>query len=266
MAQGTATRSLSDLQSSRDHDLQDERAKRKVAMIDSTSMDERPSTAGGLTPLYGPTGALCMILSVPLPSGRLRKTDGSIIVKASELQRNSMARGECKKIKRAKGVERQWRWNCPDCGMTLAYQAKEWGDEAPYLYVLQDAVSPDALWGTREALRSATHVELPAWVEGRDGGSRLEVEVNTGCERSALVGPSKCGSRLVLDLDAPAAEDERNNRLLQWAGQAFMVEEGRVSIDWSAKGGAANSVVLVFAGAGAKPRQIMAKANSAMQR
>jgi hypothetical protein len=53
----------------------------------------------------------------------------------------NLCKGEVKLIKRTKGVEKQYRLNCTNCDIAIAYRPVPPELATKYLYVLQDAVS-----------------------------------------------------------------------------------------------------------------------------
>lgn len=88
---------------------------------------------------------LAFICSEPLSKQPKRGTDHSSVMKSSILAKSMMVEGERKMIKRAKGVEKQYRWLCPGdgCGLALCYQSQPFESEAKHIFVLEGAVEED---------------------------------------------------------------------------------------------------------------------------
>ena len=89
--------------------------------------------------------AFVLVLDAPLPTTPHRSTDGAaILITAERHLRMRVDRGEVRAVRRARGVEKQWRWKCRQCGLPVAYQCEEWqGDtagSAALLYVMDAAV------------------------------------------------------------------------------------------------------------------------------
>lgn len=71
----------------------------------------------------------------------VRGTDRSNVVQEDTLLYNlSVCRGESVAIRRAKGIERQWRLLCTQCELPLAYRPVPLDQKTKYLYVMADAV------------------------------------------------------------------------------------------------------------------------------
>ena len=73
-----------------------------------------------------------------------RGTDDSTVIKWSLIVKSTMVEGEKKLIKREKGVEKQFRWSCVGCGLTLGYQSTPWVGDARYVFALKGALSCSA--------------------------------------------------------------------------------------------------------------------------
>jgi hypothetical protein len=54
-----------------------------------------------------------------------------------------MEEGEVKKIKREKGVEKQYRLNCKECGLFQCYRPVPPGSSTKYCYFVEGALTPD---------------------------------------------------------------------------------------------------------------------------
>ena len=77
-----------------------------------------------------------------------RCTDGAFCVdEVQRLRGVALSRGEHKRVRREKGVERQYRLDCAGCGAAVAYRPKPFDESTRFLYVEKDAV----VAGEREA-------------------------------------------------------------------------------------------------------------------
>ena len=79
----------------------------------------------------------------PLSSMGKRKTDGATALLESYTEDLYALRGEPKKIKRPKGVEKQYPLTCSKCKVQIAYRSVPLNKQAKFMYVLADALSPD---------------------------------------------------------------------------------------------------------------------------
>ena len=69
-------------------------------------------------------GAYNLVTTASLSTLKVRRTDRAIIVPDDQrirFQRYFCA-GKTVVVKRRAGLEKQWRWNCKECGVLLAYQ------------------------------------------------------------------------------------------------------------------------------------------------
>ena len=92
-----------------------------------------------------------------------RRTDGSYVVsEETHLKKHRMVEGEVKRLKREKGIEQQYRYNCSDCGLFLCYRPVHWGNFSKYsttwayifivissffryLYILENALTSETV-------------------------------------------------------------------------------------------------------------------------
>ena len=74
------------------------------------------------------------ILSSPLDALPLRHTDGAHILQTDKhMFKLKLRQGNVVALRRERGVEKQWRWNCQHCQLPVAYQCQpptERGEEA----------------------------------------------------------------------------------------------------------------------------------------
>eukprot|EP00850_Spirogloea_muscicola_P020166 SM000208S06336 [mRNA] locus=s208:97784:98951:+ [translate_table: standard] len=71
-----------------------------------------------------------------------RRTDASRVVDAkADLVFLACAKGAIKLLKREKGIERQFRYNCELCDVCVGYRSTPFEDEAKIIYVFPEAVA-----------------------------------------------------------------------------------------------------------------------------
>ncbi|BBN17592.1 hypothetical protein MPTK1_7g15590 [Marchantia polymorpha subsp. ruderalis] len=84
----------------------------------------------------------CLKLVVPLTELPARKTDGSRVVDmAKDLVHLMCAKGGVKLLKREKGTEKQFRYNCELCDLCVGYRPVSYEQETKFMYVLPEALS-----------------------------------------------------------------------------------------------------------------------------
>ena len=92
-------------------------------------------------------GESVLILGPATALGSLprRKTDGAYVLeRGSTVYKLKSSPGESKLLQRAKGYERQYRLNCWNCGVPVAYTCEKGEDAAALTYVLPDALGAQA--------------------------------------------------------------------------------------------------------------------------
>ncbi|KAI9486393.1 MAG: hypothetical protein EXX96DRAFT_548889 [Benjaminiella poitrasii] len=71
-----------------------------------------------------------------------RRTDNAIIVSNTRRTYKLTAEaGECVLLKRRDGYEKQYRYQCPRCNLTVAYEMNENRKSLPYTYILDGALT-----------------------------------------------------------------------------------------------------------------------------
>ena len=71
------------------------------------------------------------ILSTTLASLPVRHTDGAHILQTDRhMFKLKVDRGSVVALRRERGVEKQWRWNCRQCGLPVAYQCEPPADDS----------------------------------------------------------------------------------------------------------------------------------------
>ena len=82
-----------------------------------------------------------VVLSEPLSMQPKRGTDGSSAIKQALIVKSMMIEGDTKMIKRQKGVEKQYRWKCPGCDLTLCYQSTPFDSTTKFLFAMAGALT-----------------------------------------------------------------------------------------------------------------------------
>jgi hypothetical protein len=99
-------------------------------------------------------GQYSMVLDVKLSQLPTRKSDGSRVVNEKvRVCRRNMSEGQVKLIKRKKGIERQYRWNCKQCGLFLCYRSVAGKETGKHTFIIADALTddPSAMMGKPSA-------------------------------------------------------------------------------------------------------------------
>ncbi|CAM6106012.1 unnamed protein product [Calypogeia fissa] len=110
-----------------------EEVKRKRQEIDATRVQYQCSACSHF----------CIKLALPLTELPARKTDGSRVVDmAKDLVHLMCAKGGVKLLKREKGTEKQYRYNCELCDLCVGYRSAPYEEETKFLYILPKALTP----------------------------------------------------------------------------------------------------------------------------
>ncbi|CAI5517063.1 unnamed protein product [Closterium sp. Naga37s-1] len=84
----------------------------------------------------------CFKLARPLSALPERRTDGSRVVEAAtDLVTMMAVKGGQKLLKREKGVERQFRYNCELCDACMAYRPVPYEQDSKYIYLFPEALT-----------------------------------------------------------------------------------------------------------------------------
>lgn len=109
-------------------------------------------------------GSFACKVVVDLEKLPLRRTDGSRVVGSAQLMALDCAKGAAKKIKREKGIEKQYYLNCVQCDVTLAYRSTPFGTPGKYVYLIAKALRARTTEeGKRD--RCARPPSLPSWID-----------------------------------------------------------------------------------------------------
>ncbi len=202
--------------------VDDNERKKKIVMTDMVAPET--DTSASVTSLYCATcGANCCAVGVDVRAQRgerARKTPGLVCVlthapaarasraarkladlpkrstgdhavsEATELLKVSLVRGDAKRIRRAGGIERQYRLNCPECGVFIAYRPVPYDEPSPLFYIVSDALTTTL---AEVARYKESQVELPACLASADGALRVTVDVVADkTVESAILGVCVC--------------------------------------------------------------------------
>ncbi|CAI6007290.1 unnamed protein product [Closterium sp. NIES-65] len=84
----------------------------------------------------------CFKFARPLSALPERRTDGSRVVEAAtDLVTMMAVKGGQKLLKREKGVERQFRYNCELCDACIAYRPVPYDQDCKYIYLFPEALT-----------------------------------------------------------------------------------------------------------------------------
>ncbi|KAG6830829.1 hypothetical protein H0H92_014481 [Tricholoma furcatifolium] len=117
----------------------------------SSSIDAKPteSSAAALRVYYCICGEFILVIDKSLATLPRRKTDNAIIMrtqdskeaKARVFKLNAVS-GDPILLERQGGHERQYRFNCPRCNLTVGYQSSPPPvKSAPFFYILHGALT-----------------------------------------------------------------------------------------------------------------------------
>ena len=149
--------------------------------------------------VLGPGVSLCS-----LPK---RRTDGALVLARGETVYKLKAKpGESKLLRREKGYEKQWRSNCWNCGVPIAYRCVP--EEASSLtYLLADAI------GAQADLYLQLYQVPPCISEAGPGEVRIALEVNTEQPKKAITHVSN--AEVGVAVCAPNREGLANAEVLE---------------------------------------------------
>ena len=124
--------------------------------------------------------AFCLVVDRTLALLPHRSTDGAaILVTADRHFRLRLDKGEVKAVRRARGVEKQWRWKCRQCALPVVYQCEDWQEAggvqpppAQLLYIVEGAVVG---WDELQAETTAADAGEGAAQDGDERGGRRGV-------------------------------------------------------------------------------------------
>ncbi|KAH7442119.1 hypothetical protein KP509_03G071900 [Ceratopteris richardii] len=145
-----------------------------------------------------------------------RKTDRAYVLdKQKYLARLNVAEAGKHFLKRGEGkVERQFRLKCTGCELFVCYYSEEDLDMAPFLYVVDGALSSVA------AETNPQDAPVPPCISQLEGGLvQVAIEVEDRAQRAAITRVNADDVRVTVT--APAARGEANNELLEYMGKVL---------------------------------------------
>ena len=104
------------------------------------------------------------------------------------LRELNLCKGETKILKRAKGIEKQYRLACTNCDITIAYRPVPPNVATKYLYVLPKSVS-ETKGGKRQRIQENSG-EIPATSAPKDIGICAQADGDDGSisKNAVIVG------------------------------------------------------------------------------
>ncbi|MCO5584436.1 hypothetical protein L7F22_038363 [Adiantum nelumboides] len=161
-------------------------------------------------------GSHVLITDTQLQKMPRRKTDKAYVLdKQKHLARLNAAEAGKQFLKRGEGkVERQFRLKCTGCELFVCYYSEEDLDTAPFLYVVDGALSSVA------AETNPQDAPVPPCISQLEGGLvQVAIEVEDRAQRAAITRVNADDVRVTVT--APAARGEANNELLEYMGKVL---------------------------------------------
>lgn len=87
---------------------------------------------------------------------------------------------------------------------------------------------------TAADFRTDTRTDRPPWMQADAGGIRIQVHLQPGARRTAIVG--EYGGRLKIAIQAPPVEGRANGALVEWLAVRLGVSRRQVRIVAGARG------------------------------
>jgi len=120
----------------------DEDRKRRAQTSNYTSADSLVDSAATFVCRCSCCSTYAMVLAVPLEGLPRRATDGALVLAAADVLPASQKVTALPEIhiRRAAGIEKQWRSSCTQCGLLLYYRC----EDEERLFLARDALKTDA--------------------------------------------------------------------------------------------------------------------------
>jgi len=163
---------------------------------------------------------------VQLSSLPKRKTDGAYVLEQGvTVFKLKSSEGATKLLRRAKGFERQYRLNCWNCGVPIAYRCDE--TEATLTYVLSDST------GLQADLYLQLYQVPPCIQPAGESGVRIAMSVAVGQAKKAITHVSN--AEIGISVSAPASEGLANAEVLEHMAKILSVPRQQLSLSrgWS---------------------------------
>uniref|UniRef100_A0A453AQ40 STEEP1 domain-containing protein n=3 Tax=Triticinae TaxID=1648030 RepID=A0A453AQ40_AEGTS len=183
-----------------------------------------------------PTSSSTTASTAPPTSSSLkmpkRKTDRAhVLDKAKHLARLNVKDAGKILLKRGEGkLEKQFRMTCVGCDLFVCYRSEEDLELAPYIYVVDGALSSVA------AETNPHDAPVPPCITQLQGGLvQVAIEVEDRAQRSAITRVNADDVRVAVA--APAARGEANNELLEFMGKVLGLRLSQMTLQrgWNNK-------------------------------
>lgn len=161
-------------------------------------------------------GSHVLITDTQLQKMPRRKTDKAYVLdRQKHLARLNVSEAGKQILKRGEGkVERQFRLKCTGCELFVCYYSEEDIETAPFLYVVDGALSSVA------AETNPQDAPVPPCISQLEGGLvQVAIEVEDRAQRAAITRVNADDVRVTVT--APAARGEANNELLEYMGKVL---------------------------------------------
>ncbi|GAA5802987.1 hypothetical protein HPULCUR_008462 [Helicostylum pulchrum] len=112
------------------------------SVVSSSDHAAQNDQAKSLHVYYCLCSEFLLVIDADLRQLPRRRTDNSVIV--SNIRRTYKLTAEaddCVLLKRRDGYEKQFRYHCPRCNLTVAYEMNEHRKSGPYTYILDGALT-----------------------------------------------------------------------------------------------------------------------------
>ena len=156
-----------------------------------------------------------------------RRTDGAIVLEKGKVTfRLKSKPRETKVLKRAAGFERQYRFGCWNCGVTLGYRTEE-GDGAALTYLLPNVIG-------QQADLYLQMYQVPQCIQSTGPNSvRIALEVRAGQSKRALLAVDP--EAVLLSVTSPPKEGLANAELVDFLQKVLLVPRSQLQLSrgWS---------------------------------
>ncbi|KAL6639099.1 hypothetical protein ACP70R_022829 [Stipagrostis hirtigluma subsp. patula] len=158
-----------------------------------------------------------------------RKTDRAhVLDKTKHLSRLNVKEAGKVMLKRGEGkLEKQFRMSCVGCDLFVCYRSEEDLELAPFVYVVDGALSSVAAETNPHVLppflEPSLDAPVPPCITPLEGGLvQVAIEVEDRAQRSAITRVNADDVRVTVA--APAARGEANSELLEFMGKCAWLE------------------------------------------
>ncbi|EOD10951.1 hypothetical protein EMIHUDRAFT_56659, partial [Emiliania huxleyi CCMP1516] len=171
-------------------------------------------------------GESVLILGPRVALGALprRRTDGALVLDRQRTQFKIKTKpGQSVLLRRGDAYERQWRANCPGCGVPIAYACSEGAfDSIPVTYLIEDAV------GAQADLYMQLYQVPPCIQTAADGSLRIALLLR--CEEPKKAVTHISNGEVGVSVVAPAREGLGNAEALDLLAKVLGKERRGLSL------------------------------------